>query len=284
MENANYDDYLDNIYNNLVNLYNNNNVPNIIFHGNILSGKKTILEKFLNTIYYTKELYNKYVLLINCSHGKGNIKFIRENLKYFSNSIISKNNLFKSVILINADKLTTDAQTALRRCIEIYNHSSRFFIVIENKDKLLKPIISRFSDIYFLNNLNNNSNLSNNNSNLSNNNSNLNNSNLNNSNKFINIKCKKITAIKNILSDYKDPCLTDTITLSEYFYNNGYSANMFIEYINSHKMYNDLNSKLFLSTLEIYKKELRNEELLIIFCLNYIFFRNIIDLKNISTI
>ena len=264
MTNTNYDDYLDNIYNNLVDLYNNNNVPNIIFHGNIMSGKKTILEKFLNTIYYTKELYNKYVLLINCSHGKGNIKFIRENLKYFSNSIISKNNLFKSVILINADKLTTDAQTALRRCIEIYNHSSRFFIVIENKDKLLKPIISRFSDIYFL--------------------SNLNNSNLNNSNKFINIKSKKIVAIKNVLSDYKDPCLTDIITLSEYFYNNGYSANMFIEYINSHKMYNDLNSKLFLSTLEIYKKELRNEELLIIFCLNYIFFRNIIDLKNISTI
>ena len=67
-------------------------------------------------IYKTNENISKYVLLINCSHGKGNIKFIRENLKHFANTIINNNNnnyLFKSIILINADKLTIDAQSAL---------------------------------------------------------------------------------------------------------------------------------------------------------------------------
>ena len=31
---------------------------------------------------------NKYVLIINCSHGKGNIKFIRENLKYVISALL----------------------------------------------------------------------------------------------------------------------------------------------------------------------------------------------------
>ena len=49
--------------------------------------------------------------------------------------------------MANADNLTIDAQSALRRCIEQYNHSTRFFIIIENKYKLLRPILSRFSQM-----------------------------------------------------------------------------------------------------------------------------------------
>ena len=136
IENHNQD-----ILNNLIQLYETNSISNIIFHGTNLTGKKTLLENFLKKIYLTQENFNKYVLTINCSHGKGNIKFIRENLKYFANSIILNNentSLFKSIILLNADKLTVDAQSALRRSIEIYNHSTRFFIVVEDKSKLLK--------------------------------------------------------------------------------------------------------------------------------------------------
>ena len=55
---------------------------------------------------------------------------------------------FKSIILFNADKLTVDAQSALRRCIEQFSHTTRFFIIIENKDKLLNPILSRFCNIF----------------------------------------------------------------------------------------------------------------------------------------
>jgi DNA polymerase III delta prime subunit len=36
--------------------------------------------------------------------------------------------------------LTIDAQSALRRCIEQFSFNTRFFIIIENKHKLLKPI------------------------------------------------------------------------------------------------------------------------------------------------
>ena len=63
----------------------------------------------------------KNVMNVNCSHGKG-IKFIREGIKIFctKTNIQSEDGAnFKTIILINADQLTIDAQSALRRCIEI---------------------------------------------------------------------------------------------------------------------------------------------------------------------
>ena len=56
--------------------------------------------------------------------------------------------IFKSIILFNAEKLTNDAQSALRRCIETFSHNTRFFIVIENIENILSPILSRFCNIY----------------------------------------------------------------------------------------------------------------------------------------
>jgi hypothetical protein len=41
-----------------------------------------------------------------------------------------------------------DAQSAMRRCIEIFSKTTRFILVVENKDLLLKPILSRFNQIY----------------------------------------------------------------------------------------------------------------------------------------
>ena len=125
-------------------------IPNIVFHGPHGSGKRTILNQFINLIYSNDvERIKSYVMYVNCAYGKG-IKFIREELKFFAKTNISTNagHNFKCVVLLNADKLTTDAQSALRRCIELYNHTTRFFIIVEDKYKLLKPILSRFCEIY----------------------------------------------------------------------------------------------------------------------------------------
>lgn len=124
-------------------------IPNILFHGKYGCGKKTIINDFINKIYnnkYTKDL----VMFVNCSHGKG-IKFIRDDLKFFAKTNVQYNEgnvNFKTIVLSNVDKLTMDAQSALRRCIELFSYNTRFLVVAENKYKLMKPILSRFCELY----------------------------------------------------------------------------------------------------------------------------------------
>jgi DNA polymerase III delta prime subunit len=128
----------------------NHKIPHIIFYGNSGTGKKYVLNYFIKKIYNNDQMKIKeYVMYVNCAHCKG-IRFIRDELKFFAKRNMQNNNgkIFKSIILLNAEKLTTDAQSALRRCIEQFSHNTRFFIVIENIDNLLNPILSRFCNIY----------------------------------------------------------------------------------------------------------------------------------------
>ena len=124
-------------------------IPNILFHGSSGSGKKTIVLDFVSKIYNNNNKNIKdNVLFINCSQGKG-IKFIREELKTFAkyNIHVSHEIPFKSIIMLNFDNLSIDAQSVMRRIIELFINT-RFFIIVENKYKLLNPIISRFCSIY----------------------------------------------------------------------------------------------------------------------------------------
>jgi len=147
---VNLPDFHKQIHNKLDVFIKNRKIPNIIFYGPHGSGKSFILNRFIHSVYDgDKTAIKNYVMRANCAHGKG-IRFIREELKFFAKTNIDfkEGAIFKSVILTNADKLTIDAQSALRRCIELFSSSTRFFIVVENKDSLLKPILSRFCDIY----------------------------------------------------------------------------------------------------------------------------------------
>jgi len=140
----------ENIHEKLDYFYKTNKIPHIIFHGSSGSGKRTIVDTFLNKIYQNDHKKIKTnVMMVNCAHGKG-IKFIREDLKFFAKTNIQANSgvIFKTIVLINADNLTIDAQSALRRCIELFSSNTRFFIIVENKQKLLNPILSRFCEIY----------------------------------------------------------------------------------------------------------------------------------------
>lgn len=143
-----FENYHENIYRKLDYFHTNNKIPNIIMYGSSGTGKRTILYQFLNKIYNSdKSKMKMNTMIVNCAHGKG-IKFIREELKFFAKSNIQTGVLFKSIVLINADFLTIDAQSALRRCIELFSHNTRFFIIVENMNRLLNPILSRFCAIY----------------------------------------------------------------------------------------------------------------------------------------
>lgn len=125
-------------------------IPHLLFHGSTGTGKRTLIYDFINKIYQNeKQKLKTNVMFVNCAHGKG-IKFIRDELKFFAKTNVqgTQGIQFKSIVLFNADSLTIDAQSALRRCIELFSYNTRFFIVVENKHKLLTPILSRFCEIY----------------------------------------------------------------------------------------------------------------------------------------
>jgi len=138
-------------------------IPHLLFHGNSGTGKRTIVNQFIREIYQNdQKQIESNVMYVNCAHEKG-IQFIRGEIKTFArinvqNSPLplgatnspyySQQEMFKIIVLQNADKLTIDAQSALRRSIEIYSHNTRFFIIVENIQKIMNPILSRFCEIY----------------------------------------------------------------------------------------------------------------------------------------
>jgi DNA polymerase III delta prime subunit len=248
----------------LVDLYDNNKLPNLLLYGNNLLGKKTLLEHLLLHIYKTYENIENNTLILNCSLGKGNIKFIRENLKFFANTITHKTiSTFKSIVLLNADKLTLDAQSALRRSIELCGHS-KFFIITDNRNKLIKPILSRFSNIFC-----NETNMGKIYKSLTKI------SNVNNQyNKIIviikelDVKLNNLELMQlsnDIISYEKNKLVLHYCTL---IYNKGISANNLLDYFRNNQLENSEYYK-FIFCYDIYKKEIRIELFLIFIILYY---------------
>ena len=258
-----------NVYEKLTHFININKIPNIIFHGPSGSGKKTLVNKFIKMIYNdNKEDIKSYVMYVNCAHGKG-IKFIREDLKFFAKTHI-KNNCFKSIVLSNADKLTIDAQSALRRCIELFSYSTRFFIIVEDKYKLLKPILSRFCEIYLpLPNINKNH-------------SNLNRYHIENTYNFTKENKSKLLWIKNKISTKKSS-LNDYFVLSSKLYEKGCNALELLDVIESLDIDEVKKYKILLIITKV-KREFRNEKLLMMYILYLLYSESPFDNENISFI
>jgi DNA polymerase III delta prime subunit len=253
-------------------------IPNIIFHGPSGSGKRTIVNEFIHMIYdNNKEKIKNFTMYVNCAHGKG-IKFIRDELKFFAKTHINSNggDIFKSIILLNADKLTMDAQSALRRCIELFSHNTRFFIIIEDKYNLLKPILSRFCEIYVPEPQYNNEII------------NLYKYNIDEIFKMKDIKSQHLEKLKKLIEKTmsKKINLGELIKFSLKIYEKGYSAMDIMELLEKNKLLiNKINNEKKYELLITYnkvRKEFRNEKLLILFILNFLFLSSELTLENIS--
>lgn len=253
-------------------------IPNILFHGPSGSGKRTIVSEFIHNIYeHDREKIKSFVMYVNCSHGKG-IKFIREELKFFAKTHINSNggNIFKSIILLNADKLTMDAQSALRRCIELFSHNTRFFIIAEDKYNLMKPILSRFCEIYVPEPVINGDII------------NLYQYNLNEVFKMKDVKTQRQEWLKKELlkTIHKKTTIENLMSISVKLYEKSYSALDIMNLLeNSRFLENMLSSEKRYELLICFnrvRKEFRNEKLLILFILNFVFLSSELSLENIS--
>jgi len=250
----------------------NNRVPHIIFHGPYGSGKKTIVQNFLKKIYRNEENNLKdYVMYVDCAQGKG-IKFVRDDIKFFAKTNI-RNELFKSIVFLNTDKLTMDAQSALRRCIELFSHSTRFFFILEDKYKLLKPISSRFCEFYVgLPKIKNKS--------ISIHEHMVNTIyNTNDEKKRIEYIQKIFTQLKKALSNNSSLELYNVVNK---FYNRGISGLDIIKTIEKTRMIDENEKIEYLFLFNDAKKEFRNEKTFMTFMLTILFLRNKRSLENIT--
>lgn len=261
------------IYRKLDDFIEKNNIPHIIFHGNSGTGKRTIVNEFINRIYKgDKQKIKSNVLTVNCAHGKG-IKFIRDELKFFAKTNIQTNNgiFFKSILLVNAGFLTMDAQSALRRCIEQFSYNTRFFIIIEDKNKLLNPILSRFCEIYIPEYLDE-------------------------KNEVINLHKHFIEPQHNLEAENDvfeliDEKMKNTeknhvnfIELVEELYNLGISCLDLVKYVKRTESIDEVIKTTACICFDKIRSEFRNEKILMFFVLDYIYIRSNKDLKCISVL
>lgn len=122
-------------------LKNVSEIPHLLFSGSAGVGKTTLAICLCRQIL--GDGWKEYTLELNASDERG-IGMVRERVKKFSRFAGLDSNIpFKIIILDEADEMTSDAQTALRRIIEDTSKTCRFILIANNISKIIEPIQSR---------------------------------------------------------------------------------------------------------------------------------------------
>lgn len=116
-------------------------MPHLLFSGSAGVGKTTLAICLSHEIL--GDNWREYTLELNASDERG-IGMVRERVKKFSRYAGLDTQIpFKIIILDEADEMTSDAQTALRRIIEDTAKHCRFILIANNISRIIEPIQSR---------------------------------------------------------------------------------------------------------------------------------------------
>lgn len=122
-------------------LKNPSEMPHLLFSGSAGVGKTTAA--LCISYQILGDHWRDFTLELNASDERG-INMVRDRVKKFSRFAGLDTEIpFKIIILDEADEMTTDAQTALRRIIEDTAKYCRFILIANNISNIIDPIQSR---------------------------------------------------------------------------------------------------------------------------------------------
>src|SRR5215217_5846798 len=127
-------------------------IPHLLFAGPAGVGKTTTALCVAKGLL--GEEWQRDTLELNASDERG-IKMVRERVKEFAAVMKlttgnkEDNRPYRIIILDEADEMTSEAQTALRRIIEDSSKTTRFIIICNYLSQIIEPIQSRCAIFHF---------------------------------------------------------------------------------------------------------------------------------------
>jgi replication factor C subunit 2/4 len=140
------------------------NLPHLLFYGPPGTGKTSTILALARQLFGA-ELMRERVLELNASDERG-IDVIRNKVKRFAQVSVTSQPIagaqsdaqqstavrvpgYKLIVLDEVDNMSSDAQNALRRIIEMYSHVTRFCLICNYISKVIDPLTSRCAKFRF---------------------------------------------------------------------------------------------------------------------------------------
>lgn len=143
----------DDVKNMLISSIEKGDLPHLLFHGGSGTGKTSTVLALVMQLYGPNRV-NEKVLELNASDENG-INVVRDKIIKFANIVVGSNDPkypsppFKIIILDEADSMTSEAQTALKKVMESTCEITRFVFICNYESKIIDAIKSRCADFRF---------------------------------------------------------------------------------------------------------------------------------------